>query len=183
MNAWMNGEGSLIQAPHFIIIAFHWMCFVSVFHLASFSSGWFRTQSWSFFQTLFSRIGSDYCSVDRVVLLKPISTEPGSREKRELITLTLASSRENMLPFIQRSAGLVGWTVCYEDCQLRIRKKWSEERHAMDMATFFFFLLWTLALNWLPYTSKGPASWKYHEMAHLVPESHKNKIDNATSSG
>ena len=106
-SAWTNGE-----VPHpsttFIIIAFHWMCFVSAFHLASFSSDWFRTQSWSFFQTLFSRIRSDYCSVDRVVLLKPISTKPGSREKRELITLTLASSHENMLPFIQRSAGFVG---------------------------------------------------------------------------
>lgn len=59
MSAWMNGEGSLIQVPHFIIIAFHWMCFVSAFHLASFSSDWFRTQSWSFLQTLFSRIGSE----------------------------------------------------------------------------------------------------------------------------
>lgn len=58
----------------------------------------------------------------------------------------------------------------------------SKDRHTKDMATFFFFLLWTLALGWLPYTSKGPASRKY-EVAHLVPESHKNKIDNATSSG
>lgn len=47
----------------------------------------------------------------------------------------------------------------------------------------FFLLLWPLALSWLPYTSKGPAAWEYHEVAQLVPESHKNKIDNATLSG
>ena len=133
-SAWMNGE-----VPHpsttFIIIAFHWMCFVSAFHLASFSSDWSEPNHEPFFQTLFSRTGSDYCSVDRVVLLKPISTEPGSREKRELITLTLASSRENMLLFIQRSAGFVG-------CQSVMKTvNWAYGRNELKEDTQWIWLL------------------------------------------
>lgn len=45
---------------------------------------------------------------------KLIRTEPGSTDERELITLTLASSLENMLSFIE-GAGFVGWATWYQD--------------------------------------------------------------------
>lgn len=166
----------------------------------------------AFFKYCFLGYVQIIAQLDWAVLLKPSSTEPGSSKKRQhwslwpaalktrspsekgqqgfgldslLVELeTTDNSRSGLFILQKKGKSLSKETSkCW---QRRMRKKWSEERHTTDMATFFFFfffLLWTLALSWLPYTSKGPASWKYHEVAHLVPESHKNKIDNATSSG
>lgn len=63
------------------------------------------------FQTLFSRICSDYCSAGLSSVTKTItiSMEPGGTKEKELDTLTSASSLENTLSFVKRSAGFVGW--------------------------------------------------------------------------
>lgn len=151
-----------------------------------------------FFQILFFRVCSDYCSagqssvtetnqdrarqhgwertnhsnfgqqpwkhvilhrVGRVCGLGNLVPGPGTTDNKQHIGVAHFTEKRQ---FIEQGAPEMLSTERKEEM------KWRKTH--TDMATFAV-LLWTLAFSGLPYTSKGPASWKYHEVAHLVPES------------
>lgn len=150
-------------------ISLNVLCKLFPFHLCLFfSSNQFRTQLWSFFQTLFSRICLDYCSAGLSSVTK--TNQHGARRHQRKRT---GHSNFGQQPWkhvifhkeVSRVCGLglerqliIADLDCSfyrkkkkdnslsketsKCCQQRMRKKCSEERHTTDMATFFFFFFY-----------------------------------------